>query len=261
VARLPIRTNAPRPYRAVIALLRPPIAALTRQDWSGGEHLPRDGGFIVAANHNSEVDAFMMAHYLVDHGCPPLFLAKSSLFEVPLLGRALHALGQVPVYRGTARAHDALRAAEEAVRRGACVAIMPEGTLTRDPDLWPMRARTGVGRLALATRAPVIPIAQWGPQALLAPYARRPTGLFSRHTMHVKAGPPVDLSDLYGRESQPAALREATDRVMAAITAQLAEIRGEESPEQPFDPRRAGREPAGEDGGPAGDGPDGERPV
>jgi 1-acyl-sn-glycerol-3-phosphate acyltransferase len=241
VARLPIRTTTPRPYRAVIAVLRPLVVALTRQDWRGGEHLPREGGFIVAANHNSEFDPFPVAHFLVDHGCPPLFLAKSSLFEVPVLGRILLSLGQVPVYRGTARAQDALRAAEEAVRRGGCVAIMPEGTLTRDPDLWPMRARPGVGRLALATRAPVIPIAQWGAQELLPPYARRPHKPFSRHVMHVHAGPPVDLSDLYGRENDAAAAREATDRIMAAITRQLAAIRGQEPPAEPFDPRRAGR--------------------
>jgi len=129
------------------------------------------------------------------------------------------------------------------------VAIMPEGTLTRDPALWPMRARTGVGRLALATRAPVVPVAQWGPQALLAPYARRPAGLFSRHTMHMRAGPPVDLSDLFGREREPAALREATDRVMAAITQQLAGIRGEQPPEHPFDLRTTEHPP--EEGGQA----------
>lgn len=98
----------------------------------------------------------------------------------------------------------------------------------------------GVGRLALATRAPVIPVAQWGPQELLPPYARRPNKLFSRHVMHIHAGPPVDLSDLYGRENEPAAVREATDRVMAAITRQLAAIRGQEPPEQPYDHRGRG---------------------
>lgn len=236
VPRMPLRTTAPRPYRAVIALLRPPIAGLTRQDWSGEEHLPAEGGFIVAANHVSEIDPFVLAHFLVDHGCPPLFLAKSSLFELPVVGRALHGLGQLPVYRGSSRAGDALQAAEQAVRDGSCVVILPEGTLTRDPGLWPMRAKTGVGRLALATGAPVVPVAQWGPQQLLPPYSRRPHGLFSRVTMQVAAGPPVELADLRGRgqADSPAALRETTDRVMAAITRQLEGLRGEQAPETPY---------------------------
>lgn len=229
----PLRTQTPAAYKGVIATLRPVLARITRQEWSGGENLPEAGGFIVAGNHISEIDPFMVAHYLVNHGWAPRFLAKSGLFEIPLLGRALHSLGQVPVYRGTRQASDALRDAADAVAGGDCVVIMPEGTLTRDPGLWPMRAKNGVGRLALMTGAPVIPIAQWGVQNLLPPYARRPRGLFSRHTMHVKAGPPLDLTDLAGR-TDSAAATEATRRTMAALTRVLAEIRGEEPPAEPF---------------------------
>lgn len=236
---MPKRTKVPASYAAAVATLRPPLMAFTTRDWSGGENLPRSGGFIAAANHVTEIDPFMVAHYLVDHGCPPLFLAKASLFKVPVMGAALRGLGQVPVHRGTSRAVDALAEAEQAVLDGSCVAIMPEGTLTRDPDLWPMRAHVGVGRLALVTRAPVIPIAQWGAQRLLAPYARRPSGLFSRHTMQVAAGPPVPLEDLFGREDDSGALREATDRVMAAITTQLAGLREETPPDKPFIFRRS----------------------
>lgn len=220
-------------YRGVITTVRPLLARITRQEWSGGEHLPSSGGFIVAGNHISEIDPFMVAHFLVNHGWAPRFLAKSGLFEIPLVGRALSNLGQVPVYRGTRQASDSLRAAAEAVAKGDCVVIMPEGTLTRDPELWPMRAKSGVGRLALMTGAPVIPVAQWGVQNLLPPYARRPRGLLSRHTMHVKAGPPTDLSDLAGRDDSAAAT-EATARIMAAITAQLAQIRNEDPPTEPF---------------------------
>lgn len=229
----PLRIQAPLLYRGVIATVRPLLARLTRQDWSGGEHLPQSGGFIVAGNHISEIDPFMVGHFLVNHGYVPKFLAKSGLFDVPALGKALRMLGQVPVHRGTRDASAALGAAAEVVTSGDCVVIMPEGTLSRDPGLWPMKAKNGVGRLALMTGAPVIPIAQWGVQRLLAPYARCPTGLFSRHVMHVKAGPPVDLADLAGRTDSQAA-NEATDRIMAALTAQLAEIRGEEAPTTPF---------------------------
>jgi len=217
------------------------LAALTSQDWSGEEHLPASGGFIVAVNHLSEIDPFTVAHFLVDQGCPPMFLAKSNLFDIPVLGRALRPLGQVPVYRNSRRAGEALAEAEAAVHDGKCVVIMPEGTLTREPSLWPMRGRTGVGRLALATRAPVIPVGQWGPQHLLAPYARRPTGLLTRPTMRIKAGAPVDLSDLYGRASDRSAMVTASDRVMRAVVAEVAELRGEEPPEQLFErPRVTG---------------------
>lgn len=229
----PLRTQTPLAYRGVIATLRPVLARMTRQEWSGGEHLPETGGFIVAGNHISEIDPFMVAHYLVNHGWAPRFLAKSGLFDIPVVGRALHSLGQVPVYRGTRQASESLRAAAEAVEGGDCVVIMPEGTLTRDPDLWPMKAKNGVGRLALLTGAPVIPIAQWGVQNLLPRYARRPRGLLSRHTMHVRAGAPVELSDLADR-TDSAAATEATKRIMTALTEVLGEIRQEEPPAERF---------------------------
>ncbi len=241
VKRQPIRTPVPRPYRALISVLRPMLQGVTSRDWSGGEHLPREGGFIVATNHLSEIDPLMLAHFLVDHGCPPVFLAKSSLFEIPVLGKALRPLGQVPVYRGSRQAAESLREAQRVLAQGHAVAIMPEGTLTRDPDLWPMKARTGVGRLALVSGAPVIPVGQWGPQHLLAPYARRPTGLLSRVTMHVRAGPPVPLDDLAGRATSQKAVAEATDRVMRAITEQVAQLRGEAAPEEFYDMRQARR--------------------
>ncbi|WP_151525130.1 lysophospholipid acyltransferase family protein [Serinicoccus kebangsaanensis] len=238
VRRQPLRQAVPWSYHAVIASLRPVLMGVTRRDWAGAEHLPRDRGFIVAGNHYSEVDPVMLAHFLVDHGCAPFFLAKSSLFEIPLLGAALRHLEQVPVYRSSSRAGDALVAAREALAAGRCIAIMPEGTLTRDPDLWPMKAKSGVGRLALTSRAPVVPVAQWGAQEVLGHYARRPGNLLKRPVQHVSAGPAVDLEDLYDRPDDPRAHAEASRRVMAAITAQLAIIRGEEPPTEPFDPAR-----------------------
>ncbi len=237
VSRQPIEDPIPWSYRAVIATVRPLLVGITRRDWSGGEHVPRTGGFIVASNHYSEVDPLMLAHFLVDQGRPPFFLAKSSLFEVPLLGRALTHLEQVPVYRATSRAHDALAAAREALAAGRPIAIMPVGTLTRDPDMWPMKARPGVGRLALTSRAPVVPVGQWGAQKVLDRYARRPGNILRRPVQHVKAGPPVDLSDLYDRADDPRAHAEATARVMAAITALVAELRGETAPEVPYEPK------------------------
>ncbi|AXH97780.1 1-acyl-sn-glycerol-3-phosphate acyltransferase [Ornithinimicrobium avium] len=209
---------------------------ITRREWSGGEHIPRTGGFIVASNHYSEVDPLTLAHFVVDQGRAPFFLAKSSLFEVPVLGGALRHLGQVPVYRETSRAGDALEAARDALAAGRCIGVMPEGTLTRDPDMWPMRGRPGVARLALSTGAPVIPVGQWGAQAILDRYARRPGNILRRPVQQVRAGPPVDLSDLHGQDHDTRTLIEATARIMAAITALVAELRGQTPPEKPYVP-------------------------
>lgn len=236
--RQPSRHPLPWSYNVVIGTVRPLLQVVTRRQWSGGEHVPAEGGFIMAANHYSEADPLMVAHFMVDHGRPPFFLAKSSLFDMPLLGRALEHLQMVPVYRETKRAGDALLAAREALEEGRPIGIMPEGTLTRDPDLWPMKARPGVGRLALTSGAPVIPVAQWGAQHVLGHYARRPGNLFKRPVQQVKAGPPVDLADLLDRPGDPRAHVEATRRVMAAITGLLAELRGEEPPAEPYDPAR-----------------------
>ncbi|WP_131105227.1 lysophospholipid acyltransferase family protein [Ornithinimicrobium sufpigmenti] len=234
----PSQHPLPWSYGLVIRTVRPMLQVATRRNWSGGEHVPRQGGFIAAANHYSEIDPLTVAHFLVDQGRPPFFLAKSSLFSVPVLGSALTHLRQVPVYRATSKAGDALVAARTALDEGLPIAIMPEGTLTRDPDLWPMKARPGVGRLALTTGAPVIPIAQWGAQELLGRYARRPGNVLKRPVQHVQAGPPVDLSDLMDRPDDPRAHQEATRRVMAAITAMLADLRGEQPPAEPYDMAR-----------------------
>ena len=162
------------------------------------EHIPREGGFVISPNHCTYADPLAFAHFVYDSGRPPRFLAKEALFRVPIIGRLLRAADQIPVYRNSTLATSAFREAVRAVEEGKCVGIFPEGTLTRDPDLWPMRGKTGAARVALETRCPVIPVAQWGPQEILERYGKR-VHLFPRKTMHVLAGPPVDLSDLYGR--------------------------------------------------------------
>jgi len=239
---VPHPQRANRAYRAVANIVRPSLFAMTRTDWHGAEHLPREGGFIAAGNHVTNLDPLTFAHFLYDNGVVPRILAKSSLFTVPVLGRVLRATGQVPVYRNTSRAGDSLRSAVAALEKGEAVAIFPEGTLTKDPDLWPMAAKTGVARLALATRAPVVPIAQWGAHNVLGRYSKvlKP---FPRKKVTVIAGPPVDLSDLYDRPADAAALREATDRVMDAITGLLEGIRGEQAPAERFGSRRPTSEP------------------
>jgi 1-acyl-sn-glycerol-3-phosphate acyltransferase len=224
--------------------LRTLLMLVTRRDWSGAENFPSSGGFVVCPNHISYVDPFAFAHFLYDNGHPPFFLGKSGVFEIPIIGRLLTAAQQIPVARGTSHAAEAFSAAVAAVNGGKCVPIFPEGTLTRDPQMWPMTGKTGAARVALTTRCPVIPVAQWGPQEIQRPYARE-LHLFPLKTIKMIAGPPVDLSDLYDRPLDAATLREATNRIMDAITRQLETIRDEKAPATRFDSRTSGVAPTG----------------
>jgi 1-acyl-sn-glycerol-3-phosphate acyltransferase len=231
-------------YRLAERLLRPPLTALTRRDWRGAENLPTDSGFVACSNHLSYVDPLTLAHFLFDNGCPPRFLAKQAVFEVPVVGRIVAGAGQIPVKRGSVDAGLSLEAAVQAVRAGECVVVYPEGTLTRDPNLWPMAGKTGAARIALTTGAPVIPIAQWGAQDLLEPYGKR-LHVFRHPLVHVWAGPPVDLSPWQGRPLDAPVLAEASEAILAAITAVLEEIRGERAPAERWDPKRRDLPPTG----------------
>jgi 1-acyl-sn-glycerol-3-phosphate acyltransferase len=153
-----------------------------------------------------------------------------------VVGRIIRGAGQIPVYRETANAADSVRDAVAAVRRGECVVVYPEGTITRDPGLWPMTGRTGAARIALETGAPLIPMAQWGAQEVIRPYTKE-FRILPRKTMHVLIGPEVDLDDLRGRPLDAAVLYTATERLIAAITAQLEVLRGETAPAERFDLR------------------------
>lgn len=226
-------------WNLAVPIIKPLLLATTTREWIGGEKIPESGGFILALNHVSHVDPLTAAHIVYDHGRLPRYLAKSGLFKTRLGAWFFTAAGQIPVERLTKNAVGAYDAAVEAVRRGECVVVYPEGTITRDPDGWPMTGKSGAARIALATGCPVIPVGQWGAQALLAPYAKKPD-LFPRKKIRMIVGDPVDLSDLLDRPHSGAVVREATDRIMAAITGLVEEVRGEQAPAERFDMRKAG---------------------
>lgn len=222
------------------------IRSAMKRDWHGHEHIPREGGVIVAGNHLSYADWAAMALFIHEAGRYPAFLVKSSAFNVKVLGPFLHAAGQLPVNRGSADAALVLKDAESALTQGECVIIYPEGTATRDPAQWPMVAKTGVARMALATGCPVIPVATWGAQEIL-PYGTKKPHLRPRHTVRMLAGPAVDLSAYAGQPLSRDVLRAATATIMADITGLLAQLRGEAPPASPYDPaaaRRAARQQA-----------------
>lgn len=197
------------------------------------EYPPNDG-IIVAANHMSWVDPLNLSHVLWDAGRPPRFMAKDKLFRLPLVGQIMENTGQIPVYRESDDPASALKAAVAAISNGECVVIYPEGTMTRDPDYWVMTGRTGACHLSLLTGAPVIPIAQWGPQKIMGAY-KTELKAFPRKKMIAHIGEPVDLNDLRGKEISLEVLRDGTNRIIDAITKLLEEIRGEPAPGEHLD--------------------------
>lgn len=224
-------------YKLAAVVLKPLLLAFTIKDWRGGQNLPAEGGFVVVTNHISHLDPFTFGHFMYDHGFLPRFLTKEGVFRAPVIGKVVSGAKQIPVYRETVDAGASYAAAVEAVDRGECVAIYPEGTLTRDPNLWPMRGKTGAARIALATGCPVIPVVQWGAQEILPPYTHRPH-LLPRHVSHVWAGPAVDLSSWQGKPVSGRVVTEATAAVMTSLTRMLEQIRGEQAPATVWDPRQ-----------------------
>ncbi|MHA7271841.1 lysophospholipid acyltransferase family protein [Arthrobacter sp. TMT4-20] len=228
-----------RRSRATFAVLsvtvRPIMNTLMSKEWSGAEKLPRDTGFIVCPNHITEIDPVVIGHFLFNQKVTPHFLAKASLFKVPVMGWILRATGQVPVDRTTAGANRSLEAAREAISSGGGIVVYPEGTLTRDPDMWPMKGRTGAARLALQTGAPIVPLAHWGAHEVFPRYAKR-FYLFPRKTSRVVVGDPVDFSDLMGKPITKTVLDTGTERILDALTALVAELRQEAPPTERWNP-------------------------
>jgi len=241
-------------WRLFTKIIIPPLVRVAmKRDGSGQENFPRSGGMIIAPNHLSYADWPAVAMFCYRAGHYPVFLIKSGVFDVKYIGSFLRKVGQLPVYRGRADAALVLRDAERGVERGECVIVYPEGTASRDPGQWPMKGRTGVARLALATGAPVIPVAHWGAQDIL-PYGDKKPRLFPRKRVRIVAGPPVDLSAFEGQPLTRDVLRAATDAVTADITKLLAGLRGEQPPAIPYDPaaQRRGRAEAAAAEGDAG---------
>ena len=225
-----------RMFFAILAgVARPLMNVLIGKEWYGLDRLPQDEGFIVVPNHCTEIDPIVVGHMLYNQNVMPHFLAKDGLFKTPVLGAVLRGAHQIPVERSGAGAGTSLVAALEVLGEGGAVVVYPEGTLTRDPELWPMKGRTGAARLALGTDAKVIPVVHWGAQEVFPRYAKG-FKIFPRKKVRVVVGEPVDLSAFAGRSGDKATLEAMTGVIMDHITAMLEELRGEAAPAQRWDP-------------------------
>jgi 1-acyl-sn-glycerol-3-phosphate acyltransferase len=236
-SRLPRKeTSKPTIFWVLAGIVIPIMSIAVRFKVINPEKLPRRGAYIVAPNHYSEIDPVMVGMVSWHLGRMPRFLTKGSLFKVPVVGWLLRKSGQVPVERASSvRGSAPLQAAQQIVDDGRIVIIYPEGSLTRDPDLWPMRGKTGAARMALEHDIPVIPVAHWGTQAVMARYGKK-ISFFPRKTVTVKFGDPVDLSAFRGRNLDSATLTEATAVIMDAVTRLLEDLRGEKAPEKRWNP-------------------------
>jgi 1-acyl-sn-glycerol-3-phosphate acyltransferase len=193
---------APRPspfYLAVGLFSWPVIRLLFRYRARGVEHLPREGGYVLAANHLSNFDPWALGMAIFPRRFLR-FMAKSELFWFPL-GLFIRSAGAFKVRRGE---HDveALRTAEELARQGHVVVMFPEGTRRRKGlrKKWQPRAHTGAARIALGADVPLVPAAIGG------------TDRISRlGQLKVVYGRPIPLD---GMDAE-----EATDRLMAEIRA------------------------------------------
>jgi len=225
-------------FRFGADLIRPLLNLIAKRDWRGIENIPKNGAAIAVCNHISYVDPLLFTHFLYDNGRAPRYLGKASLFKLPIIGRVLLGAGQIPVERETSSASQSLQHAIAFLNSGHLLGVYPEGTLTRDENYWPMKAKTGIARLAILTQVPVIPCAQWGAQKILPAYSKK-LKLFPRTKVIVVAGNPLDFSKWYGKAEDPVALEEATAFVMSAITRLLEDIRGEKAPAEIFDPKQS----------------------
>jgi 1-acyl-sn-glycerol-3-phosphate acyltransferase len=225
----------------VTACIFYPLSWIGKTTPTGAEYLRRPGGVLLVMNHVSHLDPPVDAVFVHRNGRVPRFLAKESLFRTPVFKHLIGRAGSIPVYRASASAGDSLVAAKEALRGGKLVVIYPEGTITKDPEGWPMHARTGVARLALDCMehdVPVVTAARWGTNKILNGYTKkfRP---FPRKRIWFNVAATVDMAPYRDRKVNNELLREVTDMLMNRVREQLAEIREEQAPTEFYTPHKA----------------------
>lgn len=196
-----------------------------------------DGPVIVVANHTSFADGILLALVGRRLGRSLRLMATGGVFRSGLVGPVVRRLGFIPVLRGTDAAAGSLDPAAAALAAGEAVGLFPEGRITRHPQHWPERSKTGAVRLALRTGAPVVPVALVGAHQVVGTsgvVGRLLRNTVLRPRVRVAVGEPIDVRRLAGvSDDEPvddATVRRVADEVMAVLVAQVAELRGEPAP-------------------------------
>lgn len=195
------------------------------------------GPVIVVANHTSFADGILLALVGRRLGRSLRLMATGGVFRSGLVGPLARRLGFIPVLRGTDAAAGSLDAAATALEAGEAVGLFPEGRITRDPQHWPERSKTGAVRLAMRTGAPVVPVALVGAHHVVGTtgvVGRLLRNTVLRPRVTVAVGRPIDVRRLAGVDGEAvpdeATVRRVADEVMAALVAHVAELRGEPAP-------------------------------
>lgn len=208
-------------YLVAKAILLPWLSTWFRWSIEGAENIPSKGAGLLAFNHIGYLDPLAAAYTVDRAGRVPRFLAKSELFKDKRIAWILKGAKQIEVHRGSPEAPMALTKAFDALRKGELIVVFPEGTITSDPDLNPMPAKTGAARLARGTGTPLIPCAVWGTQNIWPKgYAKR--WWPPKQDVLVRIGDPLRLDDL---PDSPDGWREASVRLMDAIEVLVASLR------------------------------------
>jgi glycerol-3-phosphate dehydrogenase (NAD(P)+) len=203
-------------YRILRTLLVPFFLVYFRMQRIGREHLPPSGPLLLASNHRSFLDPFVIGTMVRR---PVYYMAKRELFEKRWQAWILNALGAFPVDRG-AGDRDAMDTARAILERGDCVVVFPEGTRVRPGPLGD--PRRGVGRLALETGAPVAPIAVIGTEDVRRGWRIRP------RKVRIRVGRPLLFPTT--KRSSPALATAVTDRIWACVRLQWDWLGGVKAP-------------------------------
>ena len=224
-------------YAFAKGVLTPIMTPWVKFTVTGEENLPTEGGFLLVSNHLSNVDPLCLCWYFMKRNTAVRFLAKKSMFSVPVFGWIIKGMGLIPVNRDS-NPSAVLAPTREDLTAGEVVGIYPEGTLTRDPDQWPMEFKSGAARLALDTGVTVIPLSQWGPQDIMAPYNAKGMDMRPGRRISYHFGAPVDLSDLIGPAGSEDhdAVNAATARILQAVREGVGQLRGLPVPDTVWDP-------------------------
>jgi 1-acyl-sn-glycerol-3-phosphate acyltransferase len=195
----------------IAKIILPPIIGLWIKETNGLENIPVKGPFIIAANHESYMDHFIIVKTFVMHTNQKIhFLAKKEHFSNPLKATWHRWAGAIPLDR-EAKGTKALRWAVKALKNGKIIGVHPEGTRSLTGKL--QKGKTGVARLALAARVPVVPV------GLIGTFEIMPKGKHIPKLKRAKIniGKPIYFNKYYNKKITKKLLRNVTDEIMKEI--------------------------------------------
>lgn len=202
----------------------------------GIEHVPETGPFITAATHVTMFDVFVPMISMFHQGRRPRYMAKAEMASWPLIGKWFQLVGMQPVQRRSGKAKAIEETSVEILTSGRPLTVWPEGTVTRDPQKWPMSMKNGVGMIALEAsrrlgyQIPLYCAVTWGAASINHwwPWPRKNVVMCYDEALDY-----ADLladCDSWGEEVPEDPANELTRRIRVRMTEVMAEIRGEQAP-------------------------------